>query len=700
MKKILTSIICFGILLGLYIPCVYADTNTRTYYVDCTAPEGGNGTSRNPFKSLSDAVAAVHEYVTSSSLRHNKIIVSIAEGIYAFDKTEVFTAEFSSSSDCTVVFAADGDVIFSGSYGLSILSGSLISIEGAENLSFEGITFSNNLNAPLVSVSGKNITFDSCTFMNSSVTNTTPDSSLLYALSTDGYNITVTECEFYNVTGGVSLRGGDRATLTNISSTVSNCSFRDYNISNKHKAAAISIDGVGNIVKNNEIVADGSAGIIFCGNSHNVEYNRISSASVGIEGYGGIAHYGSSVRYNYISSPLSIGINISNGVSGVKVYGNVIRGGVVGVNLRGGRSLCVENNVFVYDAKSGSSSSSAIVYDGSVRDEVLYNNGLIAYSRELTLFKHNTGIWSQVYPELAAAVVPAAITESDDPDMFFNPAGSAIRNNAIYISGNVKKVNIQFAGDMVDGIPYQQRYGIFFNNVTMPRGDLSDLPYLAIDDPTLKSGASVYKALKDFQEIPFAMIGRQISFNDVSTDNWAYPWIKFAYFNGIMSGTSSDGTVFSPNGTTSRSMMVQILYNLEGRPSVEFKNIFSDVNESDWYASAVMWAYSNGITSGTSDSTFSPDSPVTREQIAVMLYRYLRDYKRITPSVGVSPDTFADAEEISPYADFREALSWALGDGILTGKSTPYGLRLAPGDTAVRSEAAAMLARFYIANKK
>ena len=182
-------------------------------------------------------------------------------------------------------------------------------------------------------------------------------------------------------------------------------------------------------------------------------------------------------------------------------------------------------------------------------------------------------------------------------------------------------------------------------------------------------------------------------FTDVSREDWYFDTVIYAASNGLMNGTG--GSLFSPTTNTSRAMIVQLLYNMEGRPEVTYKPIFTDVKEDAWYADAVIWAYENGVTTGSSATTFSPDALVTREQVAVFLYRYMKDYKGEEMEEGADLSAFPDAGKISPYAGFAEAVSWANGVGIITGKSAGGNVTLAPLDSAQRCETATMFARFH-----
>ncbi len=140
--------------------------------------------------------------------------------------------------------------------------------------------------------------------------------------------------------------------------------------------------------------------------------------------------------------------------------------------------------------------------------------------------------------------------------------------------------------------------GTLINCLRLYRGDMNaDEAKLAYE-----------KAVKPNAELPFA---------DVADDAWYADTVRYTYENSLMNGTSA--TAFSPSVATSRAMIVQLLYNMEGRPEVEYKPIFTDVKEDAWYADAVIWAYENGVTTGSSATTFSPDALVTREQVAVFL---------------------------------------------------------------------------------
>ena len=176
-------------------------------------------------------------------------------------------------------------------------------------------------------------------------------------------------------------------------------------------------------------------------------------------------------------------------------------------------------------------------------------------------------------------------------------------------------------------------------------------------------------------------------FKDVDTGKWYHVSIDYVLTHSIMNGVS--GTSFAPNSNLTRGMLVQILFNLEGKPQSASAS-FSDVKVDAWYAKAVGWAAANKVVTGYADDTFRPNAAVTREQAAAILYRYAQS-KGIDVSVGEDTNilSYADALQASEYA--IPALQWAVGAGVLNGKSDNL---LAPTGTATRAEIAAIMQRW------
>lgn len=176
------------------------------------------------------------------------------------------------------------------------------------------------------------------------------------------------------------------------------------------------------------------------------------------------------------------------------------------------------------------------------------------------------------------------------------------------------------------------------------------------------------------------------SFMDVKTSDWFYSAVEYMVDNSLMGGTST--TTFSPYTTLTRGMVAQILYAMEGRPAAE-GSYFTDVADNAWYADAVNWAASEGIVAGVSESTFAPDTAVTREQLALILFNYVN--RPETPSAEL---TFSDADSASAWS--VDALKWAVGSGLISGKDNNM---LDPQGTATRAEVAQIIANFIQAQQ-
>lgn len=178
-------------------------------------------------------------------------------------------------------------------------------------------------------------------------------------------------------------------------------------------------------------------------------------------------------------------------------------------------------------------------------------------------------------------------------------------------------------------------------------------------------------------------------FADVSADAWYYDAVKFVNGNGLMAGTG--GSTFSPDLTTTRGMIVTILYRMEGAPDMENEiryNPFKDVDASAWYAAAVCWARRCGIVTGYSDELFGPNDTITREQMAVILYRYAQ-YKGYDTASRADLSGYTDAAQVSSWAE--DAIRWANAEGLVNGTS---GTTLSPQGSATRAQAAMVLTRF------
>ena len=179
-------------------------------------------------------------------------------------------------------------------------------------------------------------------------------------------------------------------------------------------------------------------------------------------------------------------------------------------------------------------------------------------------------------------------------------------------------------------------------------------------------------------------------FDDVSATSWSNPGIQYCVENGLMSGTGGDQ--FAPSIATTRAQIVQILYNLEGEPKVSGTTPFTDLT-NDWYQDAVLWAYQTGVVAGTSATTFEPDRPVTREQIAVILMEYVTRVLKLERTwTPADLSIFPDAGSVSDWA--KDAMADAVALGLISGASNGGQTYLEPQGSATREQVATILMEF------
>ena len=183
-----------------------------------------------------------------------------------------------------------------------------------------------------------------------------------------------------------------------------------------------------------------------------------------------------------------------------------------------------------------------------------------------------------------------------------------------------------------------------------------------------------------------ALAAGENPFTDVPASHWAHDDITYVYENDLMNGT--DGSLFSPESTTTRAQVVTVLYRLAGQPAADWENPFWDVPASAWFHDAVTWAWENDITGGVSSTHFGAGNAVTREQLATFLYRYAQDQGYDT-SARADLSGYSDAGLVSSYA--TEALSWANATGLIIGTTATT---LSPKGSATRAQVATILSRF------
>ena len=256
----------------------------------------------------------------------------------------------------------------------------------------------------------------------------------------------------------------------------------------------------------------------------------------------------------------------------------------------------------------------------------------------------------------------------DGGTAFGNPDSYTVESAAITLNEPTK------AGYVFTGWSGTDLVGEDNLTVTIPAGSIGDRRYTAHweFDPT------IIAALNPTPNVDFL---------DVSRTDWFYYDVRYVCENGLMNGTSRNR--FSPYGTATRGMLVTILYRMENEPRCFGSAAFSDVKPGAYYEKAVVWASQNNIVSGYTDGTFRPDAPVTREQLASILYRYTL-YRGQDVSAGetTSLTGYGDAQAVSNYA--LPAMRWACGTGFLQGANG----KLNPSGLATRAQLAAMLHRY------
>ena len=180
----------------------------------------------------------------------------------------------------------------------------------------------------------------------------------------------------------------------------------------------------------------------------------------------------------------------------------------------------------------------------------------------------------------------------------------------------------------------------------------------------------------------------ELPYEDVKESDWYCNAVYFNYIEKIMTGL--DKTHFGPNQNLARAQFAIILYRMNGEPKVEYKATFPDVEDNVWYTDAILWAADTKVVTGYTDSgMFGPSDKINREQMAVMMYRYA-DYKGYDTGNKTDFDKFSDADSVNAYAE--EAMKWAVGNGIITGKDN--GTKLDPQGNATRAECATIIMRF------
>ena len=191
-----------------------------------------------------------------------------------------------------------------------------------------------------------------------------------------------------------------------------------------------------------------------------------------------------------------------------------------------------------------------------------------------------------------------------------------------------------------------------------------------------------FKVLTAVSDCPRDASCPMYGYTDLDMGAWYHDGVHYCLDEGLMDGV--DAGMFAPNATTSRAMIVTILWRLQGSPEVEATETFTDVSPDAWYAKAIAWAVAEGVADGYGEGLFGPNDAITREQLAAMLWRYAA-----SPETGGDLSAFADGDDTSDWA--QQAMSWAVAQGLITGVDSD---RLDPKGQATRAQTATILMRF------
>lgn len=316
----------------------------------------------------------------------------------------------------------------------------------------------------------------------------------------------------------------------------------------------------------------------------------------------------------------------------------------------------------------------------------------IVYDAELALVGETVTVdlWAKGFPK----TVSASVLMDYDPQVL-QPIGfeSKIPINLI-VSEILKEgtysiiwldVGNEIEGDVLLGT-------MTFKVLAMPASKTTALKATDTEHNVLINAAQ--------QEIFFALEQANIPiynnhpFTDVK-DQWFKEAVLFAYNRDLMNGVGD--TTFAPNNITTRAQLVTVLYRLEGLPQVVAASPFTDLTKN-WYKDAVGWAFEQGIVNGKTATTFAPNAPITRQEIAAILYRYAQ-YKGIDTSVLGDLSVYPDADQLSNYA--KTPMQWASAQGLITGVKKSESLTiLSPKTSATRAQIATILMRFIQKNSE
>lgn len=264
-------------------------------------------------------------------------------------------------------------------------------------------------------------------------------------------------------------------------------------------------------------------------------------------------------------------------------------------------------------------------------------------------------------------------------------AVSVSGSGTLGLSASVGDVTMRFSGTAANGVTLTRDddtlafSGADSGSVVVSEGNAT------LESTTITPGQDVSVSFAGETEQPDEPAS-DLPYRDVRANDWFYDAVKFVSDEKLMTGTGAN--TFAPNLTTTRGMIVSILYRLEGGPQINGSSPFTDVKDDDWYGDAVRWAERAGVVSGTSATTFAPNAAITREQLAAILMNYA-NYKHENTSARADLSKYSDAGKISSWAN--DVMAWAVSKGYISGMTATT---LAPQGSATRAQVAAILQRY------
>ncbi len=633
-----------------------------------------------------------------------------------------------------ILISGDGDLTVSAmDVGIYSKSGP-ISIKGKGNVTVNSTYDSVRAEFGIVDISGKgNVTAGSTIYAYKDLTVLTSDASQsIQVISPDGACLISDE-------GGISLAGPGSIVLSSVNSGGIYTNVGDIVLSNTgdvniescfdsiSSGGDVRLYGTGNVkahsTDENAIYAFETCTIDADGNIELITDTADSiyaNGDVTVSGTGDLS----------VTSPGSDGIYTEAGDVVISGSGNVtVISGNNAIGLYGtGKELKLEGSspVIELDAPTAYavhnySDNTSPVGGSTLGDYTVTGAPDSAYCKyeltapvyTITVLTDGNGTAAADYSNAAAGTAVALVTTPNAGFHFkgWDSADVTVSGNTFTMPAKDVSVKAMFEADGSAPVPGDEddvRFTLSFNTnggSSIPKLSLSEASTVQLSgyrpskegasfagwysDKDLTREISSVKMIKD--TVVYAKWNTEtkpvsaLPFDDVSSGSWSYDDIRFVYENGLMDGTASN--VFAPARSTSRGMIVTILFRLDKASAAGLQCPFGDVRSGSYYEGPISWAAANGIVEGYGNGKFGPDDAITREQLAVILYNYAK-YKGYDVSASAGLEGFTDSGEVSSYA--KQAMSWAVGSGLMEGSSG----RLVPKGSATREQAAALIHRY------